>query len=1174
MQETSLFRSAPLAMTKRFWRQLVSLGVASTLALSCTEPAGPDAEPALTTLSVALSASSVQVGQQSTATATGADQNGAPIATGAVTWTSTPQATVSADGIVTAVSAGQATITATAGEKTAQATLTITALPATALALATPLSNTAVNRELLVQQPVIQLVNANGGTVAASGVVVTATVSSGSLIGSATATTGSNGMAVFTGLSLAGATGNRTLTFSANGLTPATAVVTLGVGAPSSVAVKAGNQQTADAGALVAVAPSVLVTDADANPVPNVSVAFDVTSGSGTVTGSPATTNSAGVATVTGWRLGAPGLNSLQAHVVNGATGVAFTALATQAPAITSVSVSVVPTTIQVGQTAQATASAIDQYGASIATGPVTWTVNSGTATVTANGVVTGASAGQAVVTATAGGKSGQAVVTVLATPVLTALTVSIAPFAIQVGQTAQASVVGTDQFGAPIAVGAVIWSSSSGAASVSATGVVIGLTAGSATITATSAGKSAQAQITISAAPVVPVLTSLQLTLASSSIQVGATTQASVVGFDQFGSPIAVGPVTWSATGSATVNQSGLVSGTSAGNGTIFASVGSIGAQAGITVTSVTPPGGLVLASMSMAIPNGGTIPVGGSVQVSVAGRDQNGSPIATGPLVWTVTGPATVSSSGLVTGVSPGTATITATASNGVYIYGDVIVTGTTPPTTPTLTSIVVTFSHNVIVGGQQTQATAQGLDQFGNPIATGPITWSLPNGGNSFAIISSTGLVTTNQGVGGLRLVRATAGNVSGEATFTVRWAASVTLTLSKTRVLIGESLDATVTVLDQFGSPLDILMSFTVSCPGFCNGNATITRTSNTTATLTATREGFVAILVQTPFGPGGTYYFDRKGFDVVKPPELSGVVVTWPTSLAVGQTVNIPVSGKDQFGNPFPLGAVAYYADPTYVATITQFGDLTVHRPGSVTVSIAASKPGSPDFVVSKLFTVPGTPTARLEVTAFPPAPLINRQQFPNNSPIRVQIVDIASAQPVGWQFLSVSAALSSGGGTLTGSLVGPTNLGGFIDFNDFTVSGPAGPKVITFSAPGVNPVTWSFATVAAGASAIVINAGNNQTAVFGNPVPVAPRVQVTDPDGNGVAGVAVNFTVMSGGGSVTGASTTTDANGSAQVGSWTLGSVGANTLRAQAAGVGSTVTFTATATASIGAVRR
>jgi hypothetical protein len=63
-----------------------------------------------------------------------------------------------------------------------------------------------------------------------------------------------------------------------------------------------------------------------------------------------------------------------------------------------------------------------------------------------------------------------------------------------------------------------------------------------------------------------------------------------------------------------------------------------------------------------------------------------------------------------------------------------------------------------------------------------------------------------------------------------------------------------------------------------------------------------------------------------------------------------------------------------------------------------------------------------------------------------------------------------------------------------------------------------------------------------------------------------MAGVTVTFVVTRGGGSVSGAEQTTDAQGIAQVGSWTLGRAGRNTLEARAGSLnGSPVEFEATA---------
>ena len=109
---------------------------------------------------------------------------------------------------------------------------------------------------------------------------------------------------------------------------------------------------------------------------------------------------------------------------------------------------------------------------------------------------------------------------------------------------------------------------------------------------------------------------------------------------------------------------------------------------------------------------------------------------------------------------------------------------------------------------------------------------------------------------------------------------------------------------------------------------------------------------------------------------------------------------------------------------------------------------------------------------------------------------------------------------------------------------------------------------YTSTVVAAGASTIVINDGNNQTGTVNSVLPADPSVKVTDPNGNPVAGIAVTFAVTSGGGSITGANQVTNAAGVARVGSWQLGTAaGTNTLTATAPGLtGSPVTITATGT--------
>ncbi len=116
-----------------------------------------------------------------------------------------------------------------------------------------------------------------------------------------------------TGLVTANAPGSATVTANSEGKSgSATIVVT--TGPPAKLVPFAGNNQTARPGTAVANPPSMMVTDAAGFPVPGVSVTFAVATGGGTATGGTATTNSAGIAAVGSWTLGASvGLNSLSA---------------------------------------------------------------------------------------------------------------------------------------------------------------------------------------------------------------------------------------------------------------------------------------------------------------------------------------------------------------------------------------------------------------------------------------------------------------------------------------------------------------------------------------------------------------------------------------------------------------------------------------------------------------------------------------------------------------------------------------------------------------------------------------------------------------------------------------------------------------------------------------------
>src|SRR5213075_2905071 len=119
-------------------------------------------------------------------------------------------------------------------------------------------------------------------------------------------------------------------------------------------------------------------------------------------------------------------------------------------------------------------------------------------ATVNTTGLVTGKVAGTATITATSEGQSGTSAITVVHVPVAS-VTVSPATASVATGGAIQLTATPKDASGNPLTGRTVTWSSSNTAvATVSGSGLVPGVVAGSATITATSEGQSGTSAITV----------------------------------------------------------------------------------------------------------------------------------------------------------------------------------------------------------------------------------------------------------------------------------------------------------------------------------------------------------------------------------------------------------------------------------------------------------------------------------------------------------------------------------------------------------------------------------------------------------------------------------------------------------------------------------------------------
>lgn len=168
-------------------------------------------------------------------------------------------------------------------------------------------------------------------------------------------------------------------------------------------------------------------------------------------------------------------------------------------------SVEVLPPTarIPIGDSQQLAAVARDASSTPLPDRAMTWSSShTSIAKVTAAGLVTAVAAGIAYIVVTAEGKSDTATIDVVVPPVAS---VTVAPSTASVveGQTIQLAATTHDANGALLTDRVVSWvSSNPSTATVSSSGAVLGVAQGSATIMATSEGRSGSASVTVTAAP------------------------------------------------------------------------------------------------------------------------------------------------------------------------------------------------------------------------------------------------------------------------------------------------------------------------------------------------------------------------------------------------------------------------------------------------------------------------------------------------------------------------------------------------------------------------------------------------------------------------------------------------------------------------------------------------
>ena len=177
---------------------------------------------------------------------------------------------------------------------------------------------------------------------------------------------------------------------------------------------------------------------------------------------------------------------------------------------------------------------------------------------------------------------------------------------------------------------------------------------------------------------------------------------------------------------------------------------------------------------------------------------------------------------------------------------------------------------------------------------------------------------------------------------------------------------------------------------------------------------------------------------------------------------------------------------------------------------------------------------PYVPTASLLRMTTEPAGAQNAVAF-TTQPV-VQIADCANNAFAG-AGVSVTATLSAGTGTLSGTTTVSTDANGTATFTDLSIAGTAGSNTmrLTFAASGITSVNSSNFSLTVGSAAKLAMATQPSASVANGAVlATQPRVRLQDSSGNNVslAGVEVTVSLASGSGTLGGTLTaTTDSNG-------------------------------------------
>jgi len=428
--------------------------------------------------------------------------------------------------------------------------------------------------------------------------------------------------------------------------------------------------------------------------------------------------------------------------------------------------------------------------------------------------------------------------------------------------------------------------------------------------------------------APTEPVLTTINVTPKTITLNVNDTITFNATALDQNGQPMTVSEINWTSSNETvgTIDTSGVFTALAVGTTEITATSGNVSGTANVTVSEDAPTEP-VATSITIS-PSTVTLAINETERFNATVLDQRGREMINVTVTWTSsnTTVGSIDADGIFTALAVGTTNVTASAGN---ISAEATVTVNDSEVEPIATEIRITPPRATLAVNDTQRFMATIFDQDGQPMSVSEINWTSSN--ETVGSIDTNGIFTAL--AAGTTNVTASAGNISAEATITVNADEPVLARLviqpSAVTLNVGDDLLFEVSGFDRSGNVVsDVAVTWASS-------DETV-GTIDEFGTFIALAVGTTNVTVTADNVSGTATVTVNDGEE--EPIATTLAITPAAITLNVNDTAVFAANALDQNGRPITVGSINWTSSDETVGTIDAGGIFTARAAGRTTIT--------------------------------------------------------------------------------------------------------------------------------------------------------------------------------------------------------------------------------------------